>query len=92
MTSGSFAKEHFIDKHNKVTIAFIIVGYPHYILFLFLDSTRWTRINTHLKCIRVSFANFKCGLFPWIFIVVFIIRSNNGVHGCGDPFHGIISD
>jgi hypothetical protein len=23
---------------------------------------------------------------------VFTIASNNGVHGCGDPFHGIISN
>jgi hypothetical protein len=45
-----------------------------------------------LECIRVSFTNFKCGLFPWVLTFVFTIGSNNGVHGCGDPSHGIISN
>jgi len=45
-----------------------------------------------LKCVKVSFTNFKCGLLPWILIVVFTMTSNNGVHGCGDPSHGINSN
>jgi hypothetical protein len=31
-------------------------------------------------------------LIPMDFIVVFTIGSNNGVHGCGHPSHGIISN
>jgi hypothetical protein len=83
---GSFTKYHFAYKHNKVTHHIhIIVGYPRCILFPFSNSTIWTGTNTHLKCIRVSFTNFKYGLLPWILIVVFTIASNNRVHVCGDP-------